>query len=57
MTANFAVDVLALESVAEHVTTVWPIGSRLPDLGAQVTGTFPSTASLAVTVWVTRALV
>ena len=46
---NLAVDVLALESVAEHVTTVRPIGTRLPDRGAQVTGTLPSTASVPLT--------
>ena len=47
---NLAVDVLALESVAEHLTTVRPIGNRLPDRGTQVTGTWPATASLAATV-------
>jgi hypothetical protein len=47
---NLAVDVLALESVAEHLTTVRPIRNRLPDRGAQSTGTRPSTASLDVTV-------
>ena len=50
MTINLAVAVLALESVAEHLTTVRPIGNRLPDRGTQVTGTWPSTESLAVTV-------
>lgn len=50
VTINVAVDVLALESVAEHLTTVRPIRNRLPDRGTQVTGTWPSTASLAVTV-------
>ena len=49
VTLNDAVPLLALESVAEHLTAVRPIGSRLPDFGTQVTGTWPSLASLAVT--------
>jgi hypothetical protein len=49
VTLNEAVAVLALESMAEHVTRVRPSGNRLPDRGSQVTGTGPSTASLAVT--------
>ena len=49
VTLNAAVPLLALESVAEHLTAVRPIGSRLPDFGTQVTGTWPSLASLAVT--------
>jgi len=43
---NFAVDVLALESVAEHLTAVRPIGKRLPDRGTQLALRWPSTASL-----------
>jgi hypothetical protein len=50
VTLNEAVPVLALLSVAEQVTRVRPSGNRLPDLGAQVAGTGPSTASMAVTV-------
>ena len=34
----------------EHLTTVRPIGNRLPDRGTQLTRTRPSTASLDVTV-------
>ena len=47
---KFAVDVLALESVAEHLTMVRPIGNRLPDRGTQLARTWRSTASLDVTV-------
>lgn len=36
------------ESVAEHVTTVGPIGKVVPDAGLQETGRLPSTRSLAV---------
>ena len=39
VTLKDAFAVFALESVAEHVTTVRPIGNRLPDRGVQVTGT------------------
>jgi hypothetical protein len=49
VTVNDALAVLALESVAEHLTTVRPIGNRPPDRGTQVTGTLPSAASLAAT--------
>jgi len=49
VTLNDALRVLALESVAEQRTTVLPIRNRLPDGGAQVARTRPSTASLAVT--------
>ena len=49
VTLNDAFRVLALESVAEQLTTVRPIGNRLPDRGWQVTGTRSSTASVAVT--------
>ena len=51
---NLAVEVLALESAAEHVTAVRPIGNRLPDRGAHATGLGPSTLSLPVTAYVTR---
>jgi hypothetical protein len=36
---NDAFAVFALESVAEHLTTVRPIGNRLPERGLHVTGT------------------
>lgn len=36
---NAAFAVFALESVAEHLTIVRPIGNRLPERGKQVTGT------------------
>jgi len=36
---NAAFAVFALESIAEHLTTVRPIGKRLPERGLQVTGT------------------
>jgi hypothetical protein len=39
VTLKDAFAVFALESVAEHVTTVRPIGNRLPDRRVQVTGT------------------
>jgi hypothetical protein len=42
---NLVVRVLPLVSVAEHVTTVRPMGNRLPDLGWHDTGTAPSTSS------------
>ena len=46
---NEALAVFALESVAEQLTAVRPIRNRLPDRGVQVTGTWPSVLSLAVT--------
>jgi hypothetical protein len=49
VTVNDALLVFALESAAEHLTTVRPTGNRLPDKGLQVTGTTPSLSSLAVT--------
>src|SRR5688572_5299724 len=53
---NDVFPVFALESVAEHLTTVRPIGNRPPERGSQMTRTCPSTLSLAVTSYVTRAL-
>ena len=41
------VDVLPLESKAEQLTTVAPSANVSPELGAQVTGSEPSTMSLA----------
>src|SRR3954469_10281484 len=46
---------LPAASVAEHVTVVVPTGNVLPEAGSQVTGTEPSTASLAVAVKLTAA--
>src|SRR5205085_741265 len=40
--------VLCAASVAEQLTVVWPRANRLPEAGAQATGTEPSTASLAL---------
>ena len=53
---NAAFAVFPLESVAEHLTMVRPIGNRLPERGLQVTGTWLSALSLAVTLYVTRTL-
>ena len=36
---NDAFPVFALESVAEHLTVLRPIGNRLPERGSQATGT------------------
>ena len=55
VTLKDAVPVLALESVAVQSTRVRPIRNRLPDRGTHVLGTWPSTASVALTVYVTRA--
>jgi hypothetical protein len=35
-------------SVAVHVTVVLPTGNRLPDAGAQLTGSVPSTISVPI---------
>ena len=35
-------------SDAVHVTVVVPTGNRLPDAGAQLTGSVPSTISVAI---------
>jgi len=51
VTLKDAFAVFALESVAEHVTTVRPIGNRLPDRRVQVAGTWLSALSLAVTLY------
>ena len=53
VTVNDVVALLALESVAEHLTTVRPTLNWLPDQGMHVAGTVPSLASFAVTVKVT----
>ena len=54
MILNDAVPVFCAESVAEHLTTVRPIGNRLPEGGSQRTSTAPSSLSVAVTLYVTR---
>src|SRR5258706_611163 len=47
-TVNVAVALLLCASVAVQVTVVTPIGNRAPEAGAHVTGTVPSTRSVAV---------
>ena len=54
MILNDAFPVFCAESVAEHLTTVRPIGNRLPEGGSQRTSTAPSSLSVAVTLYVTR---
>ena len=54
MTLNTAFAVFALESVAEHSTELCPIGNRVPERGVHPTGTRPSAASVAITLYVTR---
>ena len=46
-TLNVAVPVLPAASVAVHSTLVSPTRNRVPDAGAQLTATLPSTRSLA----------
>src|SRR5262249_28235161 len=46
---NLAVCLFALASVAEQVTSVRPLGKRLPDRGLHDAGTAPSTSSWALT--------
>ena len=48
VTENDAVAVFEWASVAWHVTVVVPSGNVVPDAGAQVTSSGPSTASFAV---------
>jgi hypothetical protein len=48
VTLKLPLEVLLLVSDAEQLTAVVPIGKVLPEEGAQVTGTEPSTASFAV---------
>src|SRR5919197_226114 len=40
--------VFPCESVAVHATVVWPTGNVLPEEGLQLTGTGPSTLSVAL---------
>ncbi len=47
--------VFPAESLAAQLTLVSPIGKRLPDGGAQITGTAPSTWSIAWTLYATIA--
>src|SRR5882762_10417485 len=54
-TSKVAVAVLPALSLALQLTVVVPIGNRLPDAGVQVTGTSPSTVSVAEAVKVTTA--
>jgi hypothetical protein len=49
VTVNVTLAALALESVAEQLTFVRPIRKKLPERGTQVTGSVPSTTSIAVT--------
>jgi hypothetical protein len=55
VTRNDPVLVCSLESMAEHVTVVVPKPKVLPEAGVQVTGTLPSTRSMAVAENVTTA--
>ena len=48
VTVKLAVAELPAASAAVHVTVVVPIGKVVPDAGAQVTGTAPSTLPVAV---------
>src|SRR5436305_6294005 len=50
---NEPVTTFACKSSAVHSTVVFPSGNVEPDAGEQVTGTEPSTASTAVTLYVT----
>jgi len=51
VTVNEPVAVLWWASVAEQLTVVvWPRANVLPDAGLQLTGTEPSTRSVAVAV-------
>src|SRR5581483_1302547 len=46
-TSNESCVTLCAASSAVHVTVEWPTGKRLPEAGAQLTATAPSTASVA----------
>jgi len=48
VTMKLPLDVLPALSVAEQVTTVTPRGNVEPDAGEQVTGSGPSTLSVAL---------
>jgi hypothetical protein len=52
---KLAVPVLVCSSVAEQFTVVVPSGNVEPDAGVQVTGSVPSTTSVALAVNVTAA--
>ena len=55
VTVKLAVDVLPCASVDEQETVVTPSGNVEPDAGLQLTGSVPSTASVAETLYVTTA--
>src|SRR5260370_15538104 len=55
VTVKLPVDVLPTLSVAEQVTVVVPSGKIEPEGGEQVTGSVPSTTSVAVAAKVTAA--
>src|SRR5207248_4924429 len=48
LTSKAECETFECASCAVHVTVVWPSAKVVPDAGAQVTATAPSTASLAV---------
>jgi hypothetical protein len=48
VTVKLFCDVFPCESVAVHVTVVWPSGNVLPDAGAQLGVTGPSRLSVAL---------
>src|SRR5207245_2075170 len=50
ITWKLALDVLPCASVEEQFTDVWPSGKVDPDGGLQLTGSVPSTRSVAVAV-------
>ena len=49
-TSKLELPVLPCLSVEEQATVVWPSRNVDPDVGAHVTGSVPSTTSVAVTV-------
>jgi hypothetical protein len=55
VTAKLAAPVLPCVSVAVHVTVVVPMANVLPDAGVHVTGSVPSTRSIADAVYATTA--
>jgi hypothetical protein len=55
VTVKLPFAVLPDESVAEQLTVVVPMGNVEPEAGVHVTGTEPSTSSVAVAVYVTTA--
>jgi hypothetical protein len=55
VTIKEACELLLCASVAAQVTVVAPMGNVAPDAGVQLTGSDPSTRSIAVAVYVTTA--